>query len=112
MARSGPLTPAKGRGFRRRHGLWAPAEASRALFTVNQIGSAAGGLASRQFNIRGTDMAELEKPPPPNREAKRSPAVDIDRDRGGKPELSIDILRDRARRAGCRPRRSRPRCAR
>ena len=56
-----------------------------------------------QFNIRGTDMAELEKAAQALvAELKKSPGfVDLDLSyRGGKPELSFDIDRDRAAELG------------
>jgi HAE1 family hydrophobic/amphiphilic exporter-1 len=52
-----------------------------------------------QFNIRGKDMAELEKAAADLlAELKKTPGlVDLDQSyRGGKPELSFDIDRDRA----------------
>jgi HAE1 family hydrophobic/amphiphilic exporter-1 len=56
-----------------------------------------------QFNIRGRDMAELEKASAALlAELKKSPGlVDLDQSyRGGKPELSFDIDRDRAAELG------------
>ncbi|HTM21006.1 MAG TPA: efflux RND transporter permease subunit [Kofleriaceae bacterium] len=74
-----------------------------ALITVNQVNMIGGDSGFRsqpiQFNIRGTDMAELEKAASDlMAELRKIPGmVDIDMSyRGGKPELGIDLLRDRA----------------
>jgi hydrophobic/amphiphilic exporter-1 (mainly G- bacteria), HAE1 family len=78
-----------------------------ALFAVNPISPIGGDSGFKQqpiqFNIRGRDMAELEKTAATMMaELKKAPGiVDLDASyRGGKPELSFDIDRDRAAELG------------
>jgi HAE1 family hydrophobic/amphiphilic exporter-1 len=74
-----------------------------ALFTVNPISPVGGDSGFKQqpiqFNIRGSEMAEIEKAAKAIiDEMKKIPGmVDLDSSyRGGKPELSFNIDRDRA----------------
>jgi HAE1 family hydrophobic/amphiphilic exporter-1 len=74
-----------------------------ALFTVNEISAIGGDSGFKtqpiQFNIRGRDMAELQKAAEDLKaELAKAPGfVDLDLSyRGGKPELAIEIDRDRA----------------
>ena len=74
-----------------------------ALFSANAISPVGGDSGFKQqpiqFNIRGRDMAEIEKAAQAMvAELKKSPGiVDLDLSyRSGKPELSFDIDRDRA----------------
>jgi len=101
------MTSAKSRRFTQDDAMaWARRRyqpVKSALITVNQINAIGGDSGFRsqpiQFNIRGKDMAELEKAANDlMAELKKIPGfVDIDMSyRGGKPELGIDILRDRA----------------
>jgi HAE1 family hydrophobic/amphiphilic exporter-1 len=78
-----------------------------ALITVNPISAVGGDSGFKQqpiqFNIRGTDMAELEKSSQALiAELRKVPGlVDLDMSyRTGKPELSVDIDRDRAAELG------------
>jgi HAE1 family hydrophobic/amphiphilic exporter-1 len=78
-----------------------------AIVSVNPVSPFGdeGGFKQQpiQFNIRGTDMAELEKASTALiAELKKIPGmVDLDTSyRGGKPELAIDIDRDRAAELG------------
>jgi HAE1 family hydrophobic/amphiphilic exporter-1 len=78
-----------------------------ALISVNPISAIGGDSGFKQqpiqFNIRGTDMAELEKSARAliAELAKVKGMVDLDQSyRGGKPELSFDIDRDRAAELG------------
>jgi HAE1 family hydrophobic/amphiphilic exporter-1 len=78
-----------------------------ALISVNPINAIGGdnGFKSQpiQFNIRGRDMAEIEKAASALvAELRKVPGmVDLDLSyRGGKPELSFDIDRDRAAELG------------
>jgi len=101
------LTPVKGRPFHQEAVMaWVRDRfqgVKGATITVNQINAIGGdaGFKSQpiQFNIRGTDMGELVKASQSLMgELKKTPGfVDIDSNhRGGKPELAIDIDRDRA----------------
>jgi HAE1 family hydrophobic/amphiphilic exporter-1 len=74
-----------------------------AVITVNPISpvGSEGGFRQQpiQFNVRGTDMAELETATKALlAELKKVPGlVDLDTSyRGGKPEIAIDVDRDRA----------------
>jgi hydrophobic/amphiphilic exporter-1 (mainly G- bacteria), HAE1 family len=78
-----------------------------ALFSANPISPIGGDSGFKQqpiqFNIRGRDMAELERVSQALlAELKKAPGiVDLDASyRGGKPELSFDIDRDRAAELG------------
>ncbi len=78
-----------------------------AVFSVNPISPIGGDNGFKQsaiqFNIRGRDMAELEKTAQTlAAELKKAPGlVDVDLSyRSGKPELSFDIDRDRAAELG------------
>jgi hydrophobic/amphiphilic exporter-1 (mainly G- bacteria), HAE1 family len=101
------MTPHKRRGFSQDDAMaWVRRryqDITGALITVNQVNLIGGesGFRSQpiQFNIRGTDMAELEKAARDlMAELKKIPGmVDVDMSyRGGKPELDVDIERDRA----------------
>jgi HAE1 family hydrophobic/amphiphilic exporter-1 len=101
------MTPRKARSFRqqdlmawireRYHGLNGP------LITVNEVNAIGGDSGFRsqpiQFNIRGKDMAELTAAAEALMgELRKVPGfVDLDTSyRGGKPELAVEIDRDRA----------------
>jgi HAE1 family hydrophobic/amphiphilic exporter-1 len=78
-----------------------------AIISVNPISAVGGDSGFKQqpiqFNIRGSDMAELEKASQQLiAELKKVPGlVDLDMSyRSGKPELSVDIDRDRAAELG------------
>ena len=101
------MTPPKTRKFHQLDAMaWVRdryADTKGAMFTVNPINAVGGegGFKSQpiQFNIRGKDMVELQAAADALKaELAKTPGfVDLDSSfRGGKPELSVDINRDRA----------------
>lgn len=101
------LTPAKSRPFHQEDVMaWVReryAKVSGAIITVAPISPIGGDSGFRsqpiQFNIRGNDMAALTQAAAAlEAELRKSPGlVDLDNSyRGGRPELAIEIDRDRA----------------
>ncbi len=101
------MTPAKQRKFHQYDAMaWVRqryAGAKGAIISVNQVNAIGGDSGFRsqpiQFNIRGRDMAEIAKTAEAlMAELRKLPGfVDVDMSyRGGKPELAVEIDRDRA----------------
>jgi hydrophobic/amphiphilic exporter-1 (mainly G- bacteria), HAE1 family len=102
------LTPPKTRPYHQEDiAAWVRAryagvtDAKLAVTAVNAVGGDSAGFRSQpiQFNIRGTDMAELEAASRALMDELRKIKgfVDIDASyRGGKPELVVEVDRDRA----------------